>query len=105
MPKATVLFDLYSWTDESGASRSAPKGETIDVSSEEVERGVALGGLEAASKSAKAEEPEAARAAGAAKPEPVTASEPEPLKSAVKEPEPAPRQSSQSSQSSRKRKS
>jgi hypothetical protein len=44
--KAVVTFDGYNWVDEDG-SHHAVKGDEIDVSSDELDRGKELGALAA----------------------------------------------------------
>jgi hypothetical protein len=44
MAKAVVTFDGYNWTDEDG-SHHAVKGDEIEVSSDELDRGKELGAL------------------------------------------------------------
>ena len=51
MADAVVKFNRYRWQDEDGTVHEASKGETITVSTDEFERGEAMGGLEAAGKS------------------------------------------------------
>lgn len=47
MPHARVLFDSHGYRD-GDATRHAAKGDVIEVSADELERGIALGSLEKA---------------------------------------------------------
>lgn len=45
MPEAVVKFDKYRYLDEDGTVVTASRGDTIDVSKDELDRGLASGGL------------------------------------------------------------
>lgn len=46
MAEVTIRHQFYNWMDEDGFAQSARKGETVELSDEEVERGDSLGAFE-----------------------------------------------------------